>query len=120
MACIYEHIAARDLGGRHPPRLPQAQYLFLWHAACNRHRRLAGEEMTAAVVVRLRMDAELQFRLGFAMGKIRGTRRMRRHISVHRPLPDIFLTRLFSNLRLKRKDFQKIVRLPWARTERLQ
>jgi hypothetical protein len=30
------------------------------------------------------------------------------------PLQNIFLTRLFSKLRLKRKDFQKIVRLPWA------
>jgi hypothetical protein len=29
-------------------------------------------------------------------------------------LPNIFLTRLFSNLRLKRKDFQEILRLPWA------
>src|SRR5258705_12188944 len=30
------------------------------------------------------------------------------------PLPKIFLTRLFSQLRLKRKDFQEILRLPWA------
>src|SRR5690242_2394584 len=30
------------------------------------------------------------------------------------PLPNIFLTRLFSKLRLKRKDFQVILRLPWA------
>ena len=30
------------------------------------------------------------------------------------PLPKIFLTRLFSKLRLKRKDFQEILRLPWA------
>lgn len=30
-------------------------------------------------------------------------------------LPNIFLTRLFSKLRLKRKDFQEILRLPWAR-----
>ena len=30
------------------------------------------------------------------------------------PLPKIFLTRLFSKTRLKRKDFQEIVRLPWA------
>jgi len=29
------------------------------------------------------------------------------------PLPNIFLTRLFSKLRLKRKDFQEILRLPW-------
>jgi len=32
------------------------------------------------------------------------------------PLPNIFLTRLFSKLRLKRKDFQEILRLPWAQT----
>ena len=30
------------------------------------------------------------------------------------PLPNIFLTRLFSKLRLKRKDFEEILRLPWA------
>jgi len=30
------------------------------------------------------------------------------------PLPDIFLTHLFSKLRLKRKDFQVIARLAWA------
>src|SRR5216683_3069685 len=30
------------------------------------------------------------------------------------PLPNIFLTCLFSKLRLKRKDFQEILRLPWA------
>src|SRR5216684_7954696 len=30
------------------------------------------------------------------------------------PLPNIFLTRLFSKLRLKRKDFHEILRLPWA------
>jgi hypothetical protein len=29
------------------------------------------------------------------------------------PLPNIFLTLLFSELRLKRKDFQEIVRLTW-------
>jgi len=30
------------------------------------------------------------------------------------PLPDIFSSRLFSKLRLKRKDFRKILRLIWA------
>ena len=30
------------------------------------------------------------------------------------PLLNIFLTRLFSKTRLKRKDFQEILRLPWA------
>jgi hypothetical protein len=30
------------------------------------------------------------------------------------PLPNIFLTRLFSKTRLKRKDFQEKLRLPWA------
>jgi len=30
------------------------------------------------------------------------------------PLPNIFLTRLFSKTRLKRKDFQAIARLTWA------
>src|SRR6266480_6732533 len=30
------------------------------------------------------------------------------------PLSNIFLTRLFSKPRLKRKDFQEILRLPWA------
>jgi hypothetical protein len=36
------------------------------------------------------------------------------------PLPNIFLTRLFSKLRLKRKDFQEILRLLWAHRTRLQ
>jgi hypothetical protein len=39
---------------------------------------------------------------------------MRIRISVHRDTTNIFLTRLFSKPRLKRKDFQEIVRLPWA------
>ena len=40
---------------------------------------------------------------------------MGRHISAHgATLPNIFLTRLFSKQRLKRKDFQKIARLTWA------
>jgi len=30
------------------------------------------------------------------------------------PLPNIFLTHLFSKLRLKRKDFQEIALLAWA------
>src|SRR5882762_9219791 len=30
------------------------------------------------------------------------------------PLPKIFLTHLFSKVRLKRKDFRKVERLPWA------
>jgi hypothetical protein len=30
------------------------------------------------------------------------------------PLPNIFLTRLFSKTRLKRKDFQEIAPLAWA------
>src|SRR6266850_3731941 len=33
------------------------------------------------------------------------------------PLPNIFLTRLFSKTRLKRKDFREILRLPWAQAE---
>src|SRR6266850_2235458 len=48
------------------------------------------------------------------MGKIRGTPCMRIHFRYSVPLPNIFLTRLFSKLRLKRKDFQEILRLPWA------
>jgi hypothetical protein len=39
---------------------------------------------------------------------------MRSHISVHRAATKYFSTRLFSKLRLKRKDFQEILRLPWA------
>jgi len=30
------------------------------------------------------------------------------------PLPNIFVTRLFSKLRLKRKDFQEMALLAWA------
>jgi hypothetical protein len=53
------------------------------------------------------------FRRYFAMGKIRGTP-CAATFSYIVPLPNIFLTRLFSKLRLKRKDFQEILRLPWA------
>jgi hypothetical protein len=35
-------------------------------------------------------------------------------------LPNIFLIRLFSKLRLKEKDFQEKLRLPWAHRTRLQ
>jgi hypothetical protein len=35
-------------------------------------------------------------------------------------LQNIFLTRLFSKLRLERKDFQEILRLSWAHRTRLQ
>ncbi len=34
------------------------------------------------------------------------------------PLSNIFLTHLFSKLRLKRKDFREIVRLTWAQEVR--
>ena len=34
------------------------------------------------------------------------------------PLPNIFLTHLFSKLRLKRKDFPEVARLPWAQEVR--
>jgi len=34
------------------------------------------------------------------------------------PLPNIFVTHLFSNLTLKRKDFPEIVRLTWAQEAR--
>jgi len=34
------------------------------------------------------------------------------------PLPNIFVTHLFSNLTLKRKDFPEIVRLTWAQEVR--
>ncbi len=36
------------------------------------------------------------------------------------PLPNIFLIRLFSKRRLKRKDFQEIAPLAWAHDTRLQ
>ena len=54
------------------------------------------------------------FRCCFAMGKIRGTPRIRSHISVHRTTTKYFLTRLFSKMRLKRKERQEILRQPWA------
>jgi hypothetical protein len=54
------------------------------------------------------------FRSFFAMGKIRGTPCMRRHIPARRATTKYFSTPLFSKLRLKRKDFQEIVRLTWA------
>ena len=39
---------------------------------------------------------------------------MRSYIQYMVPLPNIFLTRLFSKTRLKRKDFREVARLPWA------
>jgi hypothetical protein len=39
---------------------------------------------------------------------------MRSHISVHRATTKYFSNRLLSKNRLKRKDFQEIVRLIWA------
>src|SRR6266550_1233479 len=48
------------------------------------------------------------------MGKIRGTLRMRSHISIHRATTKYFSNSFVLKTRLKRKDFQEIVRLPWA------
>jgi len=39
---------------------------------------------------------------------------MRSHISVHRATTKYFYNSFVSKLRLKRKDFQEILRLPWA------
>src|SRR6266566_3302256 len=61
------------------------------------------------------------FRLFFAVGKIVGTPCMRSHIIAHRATPPNYsLTPLFSETKLKGKDFQEVARLAWAHAARLQ
>src|SRR5437016_6292933 len=56
-----------------------------------------------------------RIRLFFAMGKIRGGLHACGATFLYIvPLPNIFLTRLFSKQGLKRKGFQEIARLAWA------
>jgi len=52
--------------------------------------------------------------LSSSMGKIQGLYVCGDTFVYIMPPANIFLTRLFSNTRLKRKDFQEIARLPWA------
>ena len=54
------------------------------------------------------------FRCFFDMGKIRGTLYIGATFPYTVPLPNIFVTHLFSSQTLKRKDFQEIIRLTWA------
>ncbi len=58
--------------------------------------------------------ARVHFRLPFAMGKFGGLGACGATFQYIVPLANIFLPRLFSKRRLKRKDFQEIVRLTWA------
>jgi hypothetical protein len=50
----------------------------------------------------------------FAEGKLGGLHACGATFQYIVPLPNIFLTRLFSKSRLKKKDFQEIARLAWA------
>src|SRR5437773_5706600 len=59
-------------------------------------------------------NGSAHFRRYFAMGKFGGLHACAATFVYIVPLPNIFLTRLFSKLRLKRKDFEEILRLPWA------
>ena len=59
-------------------------------------------------------NGSAHFRRYFAMGNIRGTPCMRSHICVHRATTKYFSNSFVLKLRLKRKDFQEILRLPWA------
>ena len=54
------------------------------------------------------------FRCFFAEGEIGGLYACGATFQYMVPLPNFVITLLFSKMRLKRKDFQKIVRLPWA------
>ena len=54
------------------------------------------------------------FRCFFAEGKLGGLYACGATFRYTLPLPNIFLTRLFSKTRLKRKDFQEIAPLAWA------
>ena len=53
-------------------------------------------------------------RLLFAEGELGGLHACGDTFPYIVPLPNIFLSRLFSKRRLKRKDFQEVARLPWA------
>jgi hypothetical protein len=52
--------------------------------------------------------------LFFAMGKIRGTPRLRSHISAHRATTKSSEQVLCFQKKFAKKDFQEIPRLPWA------
>jgi hypothetical protein len=54
------------------------------------------------------------FRCFFAEGEIGGLYACGATFQYMVPLPNFVITLLFSKMRLKRKDFQEILRLPWA------
>src|SRR5229473_8336175 len=56
----------------------------------------------------------MHFAVSSLRGKLGGLHACGATFRYNVPLPNIFLTRLFSKTRLKRKDFQEIARVPWA------
>src|SRR5260370_5925109 len=56
----------------------------------------------------------MHFAVSSLRGKLGGLYACGATFRYNMPLPNIFLTRLFSKTRLKRKDFQAIARLAWA------
>jgi hypothetical protein len=79
------------------------------------NRRIAAENWSSTD----QLDGWRWERIGallllFRFGENSGTACMRSHFKYMVQLPNIFLTGLFSKTRLKRKDLQEILRLPWA------
>src|SRR5260370_18902133 len=56
----------------------------------------------------------MHFAVSSLRGKLGGLHACGATFRYNVPLPNIFLTRLFSKLRLKRNDFQEIAPLAWA------
>ena len=59
-------------------------------------------------------DRRMHFAVASLRGKLGGLHACGATFQYIVPLPNIFITRLFSKTALKRKDFQEILRLPWA------
>ncbi len=74
--------------------------------------------MQRLVSLHLGRNCSEMLRLIFAMGKFGGLYACGATLAHTMPLPNIFLTLLFSKPRLKRKDFQEVARLAWAQEVR--
>src|SRR5882724_10631059 len=59
-------------------------------------------------------NRRMHFVVSALRGKLGGLNACGATFRYNVPLPNIFLTRLFSKTRLKRKDFQEIAPLAWA------
>jgi hypothetical protein len=102
----------------------QGEELYLRDSCCdiatgkNLHSSRRNTTPVWAFNRRVGVEQEVELISDFAVislwGKFGGLHACAATCSYVVPLPNIFLTRLFSKTRLKRKDFQEILRLPWA------